>query len=417
MLFIYVTVMLRHHTPGWLRNCSGGTISARFHRFPVIWGSRRKIGWTIVDTMTSLFSPLQLRGLTVRNRVWMAPMCQYQVTTEDGVPNDWHLVHYGARAAGGFGLIIAEATGVSPEGRISPACTGLWNDEQVQAWKRITDFAHTQGTPMGVQLNHAGRKASTYPWLPGNPSGTVPATGGGWRILGPSAVAQKGLDVPEEMTLADIQKVVEDFAAASRRAVDAGFDSIEIHGAHGYLLHQFLTPLANKRTDDYGGSFDNRTRLIREVVTAVRATILEEMPLVVRLSATDWIDDEPSWDADQTVRFVEILKGLGVDAVDISTGGAAPARIPVGPGYQVDFAARVKREVGIPTSAVGLITEPAQAQELLDDGLADIISLGRAVLRDPSWPLRAAHELGLSTEEIPYPASYWRGVWPEKMTV
>ena len=361
--------------------------------------------------MTSLFSPIEIRGLKIRNRVWMAPMCQYQVTTQDGVPQEWHAVHYGARAAGGFGLIVAEATGVSPEGRISPACTGLWNDEQVRAWKRITDFAHSQGTPIGVQLNHAGRKASTHPWLPGRPSGTVPVTDGGWETVGPSAVAQNGLDTPREMTLEDIHKVIDDFVAASRRAVEAGFDTIEIHGAHGYLLHQFLTPLANTRTDDYGGSFGNRTRLIREVVTAIRGVIPEGMPLLVRLPATDWIKDEPSWDADQTVRLVDELKGLGVDAVDISTGGAASASIPVGPGYQVEFAARVKKEVGIPTSTVGLITEPRQAQTLIHEGLADIVTLGRAVLRDASWPLRAAHELGLSAEEIPYPESYWRGVW------
>ncbi len=261
---------------------------------------------------------------------------------------------------------------------------------------------------MGIQLNHAGRKASTFPWLPDQPTGTAPAEDGGWETVGPSAIAQEGIDPPREMTVDDIRKVIDDFAAASRRAVAAGFDAIEIHGAHGYLLHQFLTPLANKRVDDYGGSFDNRTRLIREVVTAVRSAIPEQMPLLVRLSATDWIDDEPSWDADQTVKLVSILKGLGVDAVDISTGGAVQARIPVEPGYQVEFATRVKNEVGIPTSAVGLITQPRQAEKLIDEGLADIVTLGRAALRDASWPLRAAHELGLSREEIPYPPSYWR---------
>lgn len=369
-------------------------------------------GSAIVKGMTSLFSPLQLRGMNIRNRVWLAPMCQYHVTAQDGVPEDWHVVHYGARAAGGFGLIVTEATGVSPEGRISPACTGLWNDDQVVAWRRITDFAHSQGAAIGVQLNHAGRKAGTYPWLVGQPSGTMPVDEGGWEILGPSAVAQDGLSTPREMTLEDIQKVIRDFAAASLRAVDADFDTIEIHGAHGYLLHQFLTPLANKRTDEYGGSFEGRTRLMREIVTAIRAVIPENMPLLVRLSATDWIDDEPSWDADQTVRLVAVLKDLGVDAVDISSGGAAKASIPVGPGYQAPFAARVKNEVGIPTSTVGLITEPREAQALLDEGVADIVSLGRAALRDASWPLRAAHELGVPAEEAPYPVAYWRGVWP-----
>ncbi|NLZ57443.1 MAG: NADH:flavin oxidoreductase/NADH oxidase [Corynebacterium sp.] len=363
--------------------------------------------------MTSLFSPLQLRGLTVRNRVWLAPMCQYQVTAHDGIPEDWHTVHYGARAVGGFGLIVTEATGVSPEARISPACTGLWNDDQVLAWKGITDFAHSQGAVIGVQLNHAGRKAGTYPWLPGQPSGTIPLGEGGWETHGPSALPQQGLGTPREMTLEDIRKVIADFAQASRRAVDAGFDTIEVHGAHGYLLHQFLTPLANKRSDDYGGSFENRTRLIREIVMAIRAEIPEEMPLLVRLSATDWIGDEPSWDLEQTVRLVAILKDLGVDVVDISTGGASPARIPVRPGYQVPFAARVKKEVGISTSTVGLITEAHQAQQLLDEGQADIVSLGRAALRDPSWPQRAAHELGLPSEETPFPTSYWRAAWPK----
>lgn len=367
--------------------------------------------WTIVDRMSSLFSPITLRGLEIRNRVWLAPMCQYQVTEHDGVPRDWHQVHYGARATGGFGLMVAEATAVSPEGRISPNCTGLWNEEQVRAWRHITDFAHRQGTPMGIQLNHAGRKASTYPWLPDYPSGTQPIAEGGWPTVGPSAIAMAGQGVPRALELSEIVGIIEDFAAAAERAVRAGFDTVEIHGAHGYLLHQFLTPLANQREDAYGGSFDNRTRLIREVVSAVRAVIPESMPLLVRLSATDWIEGHPSWDPDQTVALVARLKELGVDAVDISTGGAAPARIVLSPGYQVPFARRVKAETGLPTSAVGLITTPHQAEKLIDAGDADIITIGRAALREPSWPLRAAHDLGVDKAEIPYPPSYWRGVW------
>ncbi|WP_408607598.1 NADH:flavin oxidoreductase/NADH oxidase [Corynebacterium suranareeae] len=361
--------------------------------------------------MTSLLSSITIRGLEIPNRMWLAPMCQYQANQLDGVPLDWHLVHYGARAVGGFGLLIAESTGISPEGRISPRCTGLWNDDQIAAWKKITNFVHAQGSLMGVQLNHAGRKASTYPALPEFAPGTQSENEGGWEAFGPSAIAQSGLDTPTELTLDGILRIIEDFASAAKRAVRAGFDVIEIHGAHGYLLHQFLTPLANKRTDNYGGSFENRTRLFKEVAQAIRAVIPDTMPLIARISATDWIDDEPSWDADQTVQLVSELQALGVDAVDISTGGAVPAKIPVGPSYQVEFARRVKQEVGIPTSTVGLITEVQQAQDHLDRGDADIVSLGRAALRYPSWPLQAAHELGKKRDEIPYPPSYARGAW------
>lgn len=367
--------------------------------------------WTTLDAMTSLLSPITLRGVEIPNRMWLAPMCQYQANNFDGVPLDWHLVHYGARAVGGFGLLIAESTGVNPEGRISPTCTGLWNDNQVEAWKKITDFVHSQGSLMGVQLNHAGRKASTYPALPEYPTGTQPIEESGWETFGPSAIAQPGLAVPTELDQEGIDKIIRDFAESAQRAVRAGFDVIEVHGAHGYLLHQFLTPLANKRTDNYGGSFENRTRLFREVVQAIRAVIPETMPLIARISATDWIDGEPSWDGDQTVQLVSELSELGVDAVDISTAGAVPADIPVGPSYQVQFARRVKQGVGIPTSTVGLITDAAQAQHHLDQGDADIISLGRAALRYPSWPLQAAHELGQSRKEISYPPSYSRGAW------
>lgn len=338
-------------------------------------------------------------------------MCQYQAIGEDGMPQDWHLVHYGDRAVGGFGLLIAESTGVSPEGRISPRCTGLWNDEQAKAWRRIVKFVHSQGGLMGVQLNHAGRKASTYPALPNFPSGTQPQEEGGWETFGPSSIAQSGQDTPTALDHGGITKIIQDFADAAKRAVHAGFDVIEVHGAHGYLLHQFLTPQVNKRTDIYGGSFENRTRLFREVVEAVRAVIPDFMPLIVRVSATDWIEDEPAWDIEQTVRLVADLKELGVDAVDVSTSGAVAAKIPVDPSYQVQFARRVKEEVGIPTSAVGLITDAHQAQGHLDKGDADIISIGRAALRYPSWPLEAAHQLGKTREGIPYPPSYVRGAW------
>ncbi|MDO5511525.1 NADH:flavin oxidoreductase/NADH oxidase [Corynebacterium sp.] len=347
--------------------------------------------------MNPLFTPVRLRDLEVRNRIWLPPMCQYHAT--DGMPEDWHLVHYGARAAGGFGLIIAEASGVVPEGRISPACTGLWNDEQAAAWARIVSFVHAQGAAMAIQLNHAGRKASTAPWLPGAQQGTL--IDDGWPTVAPSPVPQEGLDVPRAMSEAEIEALPGLFAAAAIRAVRAGFDTVEIHGAHGYLLHQFLTPLANHRTDDWGGSFDNRTRLLRAVVRSVRQVLPEGMPLLVRLSATDWI--EGAWDLEQSVRLVSLLIDDGVDLIDVSTGGAAQAVIPVGPGYQVEFAEEIKRRTGMPTAAVGMITEPEQAASILEQGRADAVLIGRAGLRDASWPLRAAQE-----NEIPYPDSYWR---------
>lgn len=363
--------------------------------------------------MTSLFEPIRIRDLEIRNRMWLPPMCQYHAFDADGTPEDWHTVHYGARAAGGFGMIIAESTGITSEGRISPLCTGLWNDRQEQAWARIVQFAHSQGAKMGIQLNHAGRKASTVPARPGqkpvDDTDTLPVGHGGWEIVGPSAVANDGLAVPRELTIAEIEALPGQFAASAERAVRAGFDTIEIHGAHGYLLHQFLTPLANQRTDDWGGSFDNRTRLIRTVVRAVREVIPTGMPLLMRLSATDWIDG--AWDLDQTVALAELLKEDGVDLIDVTTGGAAPAEIPVGPGYQVRFAEEIRERAGIPTAAVGMITESGQAQDIVTGSLADAVLIGRAALRDASWPLRTAHELGRTREEIPYPGSYWRAAW------
>ncbi|QGU05858.1 NADH:flavin oxidoreductase/NADH oxidase [Corynebacterium comes] len=360
--------------------------------------------------MTSLFTSLRLRDLEIPNRVWLPPMCQYHAFDADGTPEDWHMVHYGARAAGGFGLIIAESTGVVPEGRISPLCTGLWNDRQEEAWARIVRFAHSQGSKIGIQLNHAGRKASTVPARPGqkpvNDTDTIPVGHGGWVAIAPSAIANDGLAVPREMTAAEIEAIPGQFAASAERAVRAGFDTIEIHGAHGYLLHQFLTPLANHRTDEWGGSFENRTRLILQVVDAVRKVIPEGMPMIVRLSATDWI--EGAWDLEQTISLAGLLREEGADLIDVTTGGAAKATIPVGPGYQVRFAAEIRRRAGIPTAAVGMITDPEQAEQILDDSLADAVLIGRAALRDAAWPLRAAHELGIDREKIPYPGSYWR---------
>ena len=277
-----------------------------------------------------------MRGLTVRNRIWLAPMCQYSVERRDGVPTDWHLVNLGARAQGGFGLLLTEATAVTADGRISPQDTGLWNDVQRDAWARIVDFVHDQGAAIGVQLAHAGRKASTYRGFAGEPEGSVPADDGGWPTVSSSADAFPGYDAPRAMTLDDIAAVVTAFGEAARRSVEAGFDTIEVHGAHGYLIHQFLSPLANHRTDAYGGDFEGRTRLLVEIVDAVRAAVPADMPVLVRLSATDWT--EGGWDSEQTVAVSAVLKEHGVDLVDVSSGGAVHAQIPVGPGYQVPFA-------------------------------------------------------------------------------
>jgi 2,4-dienoyl-CoA reductase-like NADH-dependent reductase (Old Yellow Enzyme family) len=336
-----------------------------------------------------LFEPITLRDLSVPNRVWLSPMCEYSAS--DGMPDDWHLVHLGARAVGGFGLVLTEATAVVPEGRISPQDTGIWNDEQALAWKRIVDFVHERGARIGIQLAHAGRKASTFrPWSP--LQGTVTAADGGWPTLAPSPAPFPGLDTPAEMSAEQVADIPEQFAAAARRAREAGFDTVEVHAAHGYLLHQFLSPLANSRTDEYGGSPDGRSRLVEETVGAVRSAWPDELPVLVRLSATDWRDD--GLGVDDVAAVAGRLGALGADLIDVSTGGAAPANIAVGPGYQVPYARRVREATGLPVSAVGLISEPAQAEQILVEGSADAVMLGREALRDPYWPLRAAHTLG-----------------------
>jgi 2,4-dienoyl-CoA reductase-like NADH-dependent reductase (Old Yellow Enzyme family) len=353
--------------------------------------------------MTQLFSPVRLRGTTVRNRVWVAPMCQYSAV--DGVPNDWHLVHLGSFARGGAGLVLTEATAVSPEGRISPADTGIWNDEQAGAWARVVDFVHGQGATAGMQLAHAGRKASTRPPFEGR--GPVPVDEGGWEPLAPSPIGFPGLGMPREMTAADVDKVVEDFAGAARRALRAGFDVLEIHAAHGYLLHEFLSPLSNRREDEYGGTFENRVRLLLRVADAVRSVAPAELPLLVRISATDWV--EGGWSVDDSVALARALRDAGVDLVDVSSGGNALADIPVEPGYQVPFARRIRREANVATGAVGLVTDPKQAEEVLAEGSADVVLLARAMLRDPHWALRAAHELGVPADQgVHWPKQYLR---------
>lgn len=369
--------------------------------------------------MPRLFEPFQLRNLTVANRLGVAPMCQYVIAAQDGVPTDWQLVHLGGFAKGGFGLILSEATAVCPQGRISPQDAGLWNDEQVTSWRRVTDFVHTQGhllpggqrvpVRIGVQLAHAGRKASTYRGFAGEPQGSVAVGDGGWQTLAPSSVAFEGLATPVELDAAGVAQVIAQFREAAVRASSAGFDVIEIHAAHGYLLHEFLSPLSNRRTDEYGGSFENRVRLLLLVVDAVRSVWAN--PLLVRISATDWT--EGGWDADQSVELARLLKAHDVDLVHVSSGGNVVADIPVGPGYQVAFARRIRAEARVPTATVGLITSPAQAEEIVASGQADLVMLGRVALREPHWPQRAAAELGGVDWSAVYPPQYVRGAWPQ----
>jgi 2,4-dienoyl-CoA reductase-like NADH-dependent reductase (Old Yellow Enzyme family) len=338
-----------------------------------------------------LFSPLALRDVTLRNRLGVSPMCQYSAV--EGRATDWHLVHLGGLAQGGSALVLAEATAVEARGRISAADLGLWGDDQVEPLARVVRFVESQGAVAGVQLAHAGRKASVRPpWMQGG-APLLPEQGG-WAPVGPSALPfAEGHAAPQALSAAEVEALPGLFAAAARRAHAAGFRVVEVHAAHGYLLHQFLSPLANRRTDGWGGGFEQRTRLAREVVKAVRAAWPERLPLLVRLSATDWA--EGGWTPDETVALAQALKGLGADLVDCSSGGLVPyAKVPVAPGYQVGFAERVRREAGIATAAVGLITTPEQAQAVVVEGKADLVLLGRELLRDPRFPLRAAAALG-----------------------
>jgi 2,4-dienoyl-CoA reductase-like NADH-dependent reductase (Old Yellow Enzyme family) len=348
-----------------------------------------------------LFSPLTLRGVTFPNRVFMSPMCQYSCV--DGVPGDWHFVHLGSRAVGGVGLVMVEATGVSPEGRISPGDTGIWNDIQAEAFARIVKFVREQGPVAGIQLAHAGRKASTAaPWDGGK---KLDASEGGWEPVAPSALPfSDDYPMPREMNHADIEKMLTDFEAATKRAISAGFQVIELHMAHGYLLHEFLSPLSNKRTDQYGGSLENRMRLPLELVRRVRSLLSDDLPLFVRISATDWV--EGGWDLEQSVEFAKRLKAAGVDLVDCSTGGALPdAVIPAGPGYQIPFAEDIRKRANVPTAAVGFIVQPYQAESVLATGQADAVMLARELLRFPYWAYHAAKDLGA---KVQIPRQYQR---------
>jgi 2,4-dienoyl-CoA reductase-like NADH-dependent reductase (Old Yellow Enzyme family) len=355
--------------------------------------------------MPNLFDPISLRELTLRNRIVVSPMCQY--SANDGFLNDWHFVHLASRAVGGAGLVFTEATAVTPEGRISPEDLGIWDDVHANAFGRVARFVKGEGAAFGIQLAHAGRKGSTKrPW---DGQGRITPDDGGWEPLGPSAVPfADNYPTPRAMMHDDIAAAVDAFRRAALRALGVGFDIVEVHAAHGYLIHEFLSPLSNVRTDEYGGSFDNRIRFCVEVVDAVREVWPEPLPLAVRISATDWADG--GWDIGQSVELGRRLTGHGVDLIDCSSGGnVAQQKIQVGPGYQVPFAERIRREAAIATGAVGMITDAKQADAVIRSGQADVVLLAREMLRDPYWPLRAARELG---HDVTWPAQYLRAAPP-----
>ena len=357
--------------------------------------------------MAKLFERIKIRNLEIRNRIFIPAMCQYSCENQDGVVNEWHLVHLGARATGGAGMIIAEASGVTPEGRISPWCPGIWNYEQVAAWARVNEFIHSQGAKSAIQLAHAGRKGSTYRDWSGK--GLVPIEKGGWQTISSTSEPFDGYEAPRELTTSEVHDLVHDFAAAAKNAMLAGFDAVEIHAAHGYLIHQFLSPITNKRNDEFGGSLENRARLLLEIVRAIRAEVGELLPIFVRFSATDYKED--GWDVKQTAQVAKWCAELGADLFDISSGGLITGvKIPSGPGYQVPLAEQVAKEVSQPVGAVGQITDAAQAEKILQSGDVDIVLIGRASLRDPYWALRAAHELNVDVDY--WPNQYLRGKFP-----
>lgn len=350
--------------------------------------------------MSALFSPLQLRSLVLPNRIVVSPMCQY--SSEDGMPNDWHLVHLGSRAVGGAAMVCIEASGVTPEGRITPWDAGIWSRAHAQAWKRITDFIRANGSVPAMQLAHAGRKASVgRPWHGGKP---IPQDQGGWETLAPSAIPFGQYLAPRAMTVAEIEKTVGDFRRAAGLALEAGFDCVEVHGAHGYLLHEFCSPLSNRRTDEYGGSLANRMRFPLAVARAVRDAWPQDKPVLYRISATDWASG--GWDVEQSVELCKRLEDIGIDMIDCSSGGNVhDQKIKLGPGYQVPFSEAIRSAVGMPTMAVGLISDPVQAEEIVSLGRADAVCLARALLRDPYWPRHAAKTLGVAME---WPDQYKR---------
>ena len=356
--------------------------------------------------MTSVFEPLKLRDVTIRNRFGVSPMCMY--SSEDGKATDWHLVHLGSRAVGGFGLVMAEATAVEARGRISPEDAGLWNDGQIEPLARITRFIKQHGAVPAIQLAHAGRKASTgRPFDTAHPNQPVGEAEGGWRVVAPSPVAfGEGYQVPHELSAEEIRGIQKAFVAATKRALQAGYELVELHGAHGYLTNEFLSPLANKRSDAYGGTFENRTRFLLETVQQVREVWPARLPVAVRLSCTDWV--EGGWTLEDSVALARLLKDAGVDLIDCSSGAVVPrAKIPVGPGFQVPFAEAIRRDAGIATAAVGMISEAKEAAEIISSGKADMVFVARQALRDPYWPRHAALELG-EAEAVRLPAQYGR---------
>jgi 2,4-dienoyl-CoA reductase-like NADH-dependent reductase (Old Yellow Enzyme family) len=356
--------------------------------------------------MPKLFEAIQLRELSVKNRIWISPMCQYSCEKKDGVPGSWQELHLASRAIGGAGLIIVEASAVSPEGRITPWCTGIWNDEQARAWKKIVALCHSHGAKMAMQLAHAGRKGSTHRESSG--VGTVSLAEGGWETVSSTLQAFGDYSAPRKLSVTEIAELVKDFGKAAKRSVEAGFDAVEIHGAHGYLLHQFLSPLSNDRDDEYGGSLENRARMLMEVISSIRSSVPETMPVFLRLSATDYA--EGGWDQEQTATVSGWATEAGVDLIDVSSGGIITGvKIPSGPGYQVPLAEYVAERISEPVSSVGQITDPKQAEQILQSGKVDVILIARASLRDPYWPLRAAAELGA---EVQWPEQYSRGKWP-----
>jgi 2,4-dienoyl-CoA reductase-like NADH-dependent reductase (Old Yellow Enzyme family) len=363
--------------------------------------------------LSKLFESMKIRNLEIRNRIFLSPMCQYAVEAQDGVPTEWQLLHLSSRAVGGFGLIIAEASAVVPEGRISPRCTGIWNDEQAAAWARVNEAIHRYGAKSAIQLAHAGRKASAY-WDFSGKSGTVPASEGGWQTVSATDEAFSDFAAPHQLTTEEVAALPATFRAAAHRSIGAGFDAIEIHAAHGYLIHQFLSPITNQRDDQYGGDLQGRAKLLIDIVREVRAEIGEGVPLFVRFSATDYRED--GWTPEETAIVAGWCRDAGADLFDISSGGLVTGvKIPTGPGYQVPFAEQVAdgldaADQAAPVTAVGQITDAVQAETILRDSKIQAIMIGRAGLRDPYWPLRAAHELGV---EIDYWApNYGRGKWP-----
>lgn len=354
--------------------------------------------------MSTLFSPLSLGNCLLRNRVWLSAMCQYAAVGRKGLPTDWHAVHLGSRAAGGFGLIVTEATAVTPEGRISFFDTGLWDNQQVDAWQRVVEAVHSCGGRIAVQLAHAGRKGSLWPHLRSHPSGPTPIEQGGWTPVAPSPIKYSDYHAPATLTSRGIYSVIRAFASAAKRAVDVGFDGVEVHAGHGYLIHQFLSPLSNRRTDEWGGVLGNRMRLLLLVVDAVRGELPLDMPLLVRISATDWLPG--GWDLHSSEELAQRLKEGGVDLLDVSSGGLAPASIPYGKGYQVPFSRHLRESVGMRTGTVGLISDPVHASSVVENGDADVVFIGRAALRNPYWPQFAALELNESLEGI-VPEPYW----------